>query len=153
MFPSLWFFVSSFLYYESLENLRRGPSEPGEAVHIETLVTTLHYFQEGQVSLPSVGMMVVTHMPCYPPPDTNTIGCCVASNVTNPRCVEISVTTPPCPRCPWATWSPEPTGPPLCSAASLTPGTTGCPTPARTYAVTSGWGSSTNLYHYRVCKV
>ena len=60
---------------------------------IVILVITLHYSQDGQASLPSVGVKVVTHVPgapaVSPAPDTDTIGCCVASNVTNPRCVEM----------------------------------------------------------------
>ena len=53
---------------------------------------TLHYSQDGQASLPSVW---VKEVPTYPgplpysrPPDS--VGCCVASNVTHPRCVEMS---------------------------------------------------------------
>ena len=38
---------------------------------------TLHYFQDSQASLPSVGMKVVTHVPrasaIFPAPDTDTI--------------------------------------------------------------------------------
>ena len=40
-----------------------------------------------------MGVKVVTHVPeaskVSPAPESDTIGCCIASNVTNPQCVQM----------------------------------------------------------------